>query len=268
MSDFSDTFIGRPNTVATYRSLFKNHIEPFVWGESHKNEQWAQHMIKYWNEISLSKRTQQILIRMLRDYISYMGGPEINIKKLKGIITRSEQQEEVKVLNKAEAQIVMEKCQALDPRFYPILMLGLHGGLRRGEIFGLRCGDTDLFKGRIRVAHSYDGPTKNGKTRYVPMSKALEGAMLGARNLLMRPIEQKIFERMDPNPKFRRICIAAGIEPMKFHSLRHTFATLALENGVSPRTVADWLGHSSVTTTLSIYWNLTKNETNVNEFLP
>jgi integrase len=48
----------------------------------------------------------------------------------------------------------------------------------------------------------------------------------------------------------------AGIrEDFTFHTLRHTFATLALEAGRSPKLVSTTLGHASLATTLNIYWN-------------
>ena len=101
----------------------------------------------------------------------------------------------------------------------------------------------------------------------MPMSDELEKTMIAARNLLMRPVDERIFEEMNPNPRLRRLLGLAKLPTIRFHDLRHSFATMALENGVSPRVVADWLGHSSVNTTLSIYWNLTNNDTSLN-FLP
>ena len=83
----------------------------------------------------------------------------------------------------------------------------------------------------------------------------------------MKPTDSKIFESQDPNPKLRRLLKAAKLPILRFHDLRHSFATMALESGVSPRQVADWLGHSSTNTTISIYWNLTKNTASL-DFLP
>jgi integrase len=66
----------------------------------------------------------------------------------------------------------------------------------------------------------------------------------------------------------RHICRRIGLPALRFHDLRHTYATLALESGVSPREVAGWLGHSSVQTTLQIYWGSLNTNTDVNSFLP
>lgn len=255
--DFTETFIGRPNTVATYKSLFKHHIEEFDIPKLKNNwtEAYTRVIMADWERRGLSRQTRSILIRLLRDYILFLGGPMIDSKRVIRSLERSEQEEEVTALTKEQVHDLMRITKLTEPAFYPILLLGLTG-LRRGEVFGLRCGDIDLFKKRVRVAHSYDGPTKSGKTRYVPMSDELEKTMISARNLLMRPVDAKVFERQDPNPKLRKLLERAKLPAIRFHGLRHTFATLALENKVSPRTVADWLGHSSVSTTLSIYWNV------------
>ena len=99
------------------------------------------------------------------------------------------------------------------------------------------------------------------------MSAELSRALTGARNLLLRDPTEKVFEQFDPNPILRRMCVHAQVPRIRFHDLRHTFASLALTNGVNAKQVASWLGHSSVVTTLEIYWNLTSEEAAL-DFLP
>lgn len=265
--NFEDTFFGRPNTVKCYRSLWRCRIKPYVekaevlrW-----NDEMTLFMLGQWKD--LSRRSQITLIRLLGRYVTFMGGPTIDTARWIRALERSEQAEEVRGLSASDAQKLMEACKRIQPRFYPILLLGLHAGLRRGEVFGLRGEDFDILKGRIRVCRSYAGPTKSGKTRYVPMSRELSRALFGPRNIMTSDPRDTIFEQFDPNPLLRALCDHAVVRRIRFHDLRHTFATLALESGVSPKQVQLWLGHSSLTTTLGIYWNLVEEKADLG-FLP
>lgn len=264
---FEDTFRGRPNTITVYRSLFRRHIEKHFPPQHIFTDQSVLEILASWEAKSLSRQTILSLLRLLKKYAAFCG-QKIEVTHLIRGIERSEQQEEHLVLNRAQATRLMEFCKRLEPKFYPVLLLGLHAGLRRGEVFGLRCSDVDMLKGKIRVAHSYNGPTKNGRTRYVPMSAELVRVMTAARNLLFRPGTERIFEVFDPNPVLRRVCYSAGLPELSFHGLRHTYATLALEAKVSPKEVQKLLGHSNLSTTLNIYWGITDEETDVEKFLP
>ena len=98
------------------------------------------------------------------------------------------------------------------------------------------------------------------------MSKDLEKTLLESDNL-NRIGNKKIFKLFDPNPRLRNICKKAGVPEITFHQLRHSFCTFALDAGTNPRIVADLAGHSSVSTTLSIYWSNITKEVNL-DFLP
>ncbi len=266
---FEDTLYGRPNTIKTYLSLYRRHIEPtdFEPDWTKWNEESTQITLGVWDQRGLGRSTKITLLRLLAKYVKFQGGPDIEVKKFIRSLERSEQQREVTTLTAGEASRLMKLAREKRPKFYPVLMLALHAGLRRGEIFGLRCGDVDILNGVIKVSHSYGGPTKSGKSRVVPMSPELSKALAGARNALMRDPSEKVFEQFDPNPVLKWLCRQIGIEPIVFHDLRHTFASMALTSGVSPKQVASWLGHSSVVTTLSVYWHLTSEVANL-DFLP
>jgi integrase len=268
--EFESTFYGRPNTIKTYTSLYRKHIRP---GDCEPDwikwdEESTQIMLAEWDRRGLSRSTKITLVRLLVRYVKFRGGPDIDGAKFIRALDRSEQQREVTTLTPAESSALMKQAKTAKPEFYPVLLLALHAGLRRGEIFGLRCRDVDILNGKIMVSHSYSGPTKSGKSRAVPMSAELAKALTGARNLLLRGPDEKVFEQFDPNPILRGLCRQVGISSeIVFHDLRHTFASLALTNGVNPKQVSTWLGHSSVVTTLSIYWNLTAEAANL-DFLP
>ena len=269
--NFTDTFEGRPNTIRTYECLFRRHIEPLISKTPDWAERWEEastrNMLREWEKKGLSRATKIALTRLLGRYVTFMGGPAIDTRKIIRNLERAEQQREVTALSKDEAQKLAETARRVAPKFYPVLLLALHAGLRRGEIFGLRCGDVDMLAGQIKVTRSYEGPTKNGKSRLVPMGAEIAKALTDARNLLLRGADEKVFEQFDPGPVLRRCCEEAGVRKIRFHDLRHSFASMALSSGVNPKQVSVWLGHSSVTTTLNIYWHLNSYKADLS-FLP
>jgi integrase len=146
--------------------------------------------------------------------------------------------------------------------------------MRRGEIWGLRWDDIDVLNDRITVQRSYDGPTKSGKSRIIPISFTLEQIFLAderfiSYNCIGKKSNRKRSKNMnviphnfDPNPLLRELMKKAGVpqEGRTFHSLRHTFSTLALESGRSPILVSKALGHAKLSTTIDIYWNVSKEK--------
>lgn len=265
---FIDTFFGRPNTIKAYRSLFRTHIEPAASAARCAN--WSEadtyNIISMWERRGLASSTQATLLRLLARFVKFNEGPTIDTQRFSRTIQRKDQQKEVTILNQTEATQLMQLCAKRDTQFYPVLLMALHAGLRRGEVYGLTYEDIDYLKGRVRVARSYDGPTKNGKTRYVPLSTELGEAV--NRWAFSKRLGDKLFKLEDPNPRLRGLCCRAGVPLINFHALRHTFATLALEAKTSHRKVQEWLGHASLTTTLNIYWGVINNGEESLDFLP
>lgn len=261
--NFIDSLIGRPNTIRTYKGLFLHHIAPYISIKDipNFNEQKVEQYVNRWVADDLSPRTVQSLITLLARYVKWAGGPELEVKHLSKKVGRMKQEEEIKALSKDEANKLIIVCKEEEPTFYPILMCGLHAGLRRGEVFGLRNGDIDHLKNRLIVRRSMDGPTKNGRTRTIPMSKELNDALLFTAT---KETNKRTFPRIKPNPILSKLCRLASISEVTFHDLRHTFATIALESGISPKQVQLWLGHSNLTTTLNIYWSAQKEISNMN----
>ena len=74
-------------------------------------------------------------------------------------------------------------------------------------------------------------------------------------NKLGKPIEDK-----RPGRNLKTILTSIGIEPIKFHALRHTYATRLFEAGIPPKTVQHLMGHSDIETTMNIYTHVMKEQ--------
>jgi integrase len=246
--DYLATLSGRPNTIATYTSIYKKWIEPRV--KNGVKESDIHSLMVDLKLAGLAPRTQKIVARVFKDYLTKVDLPTINVKKEIRCIERFELPGIPKALTRGEAEAVIKVCP---PSFLPVLLLGLHAGLRRGEVFGLSWEDVNLDRKSLLIKRSYDGPTKSGRPRTLPISPALDKSL---RALYSSGAGRgKLFKPFNPNPKLKKLCSRAKVKEVNFHCLRHTFVTLALESGVSPRVVQDLAGHQSLSTTLDIYWS-------------
>jgi integrase len=163
-------------------------------------------------------------------------------------------------------------------RHYPMLLCALRTGLRFGELAGLQWRDLD-FQGRfVEVRRSLqDGGRielpKNKRIRRVDMSRQLTGELQRLKSARTRealekgwgqipdwvfcneagkPLRKSDFERR----VFHKLLSTAGLRRIRFHDLRHTFASRLLQNGDSPAYVKDQMGHHSIKITVDIYGHL------------
>ena len=147
-------------------------------------------------------------------------------------------------------------------------------GLRRGEICGLQWSDFDGNTGTLKVCRTIHsqrkgeytvGETKTNqgmRTIILPHSvtEILRRRKADAISQWIFPDPVKPEDPVDPNAAYRHmktLLQRAGLPSIRFHDLRHTFATLALENGMDVKTLSAMLGHVSAATTLDIYTHIT-----------
>ena len=128
----------------------------------------------------------------------------------------------------------------------PIIICALHTGMRRGEILGLRWDQVDFGNGTIRVDKA-----KSGKPRFIPINGTLLGLL--RRQQIEHPGAEFVFPSFRTgraffkvDKAFKRACKLASITGLRFHDLRHTFASRLIARGVDIITVKELLGHSSV----------------------
>jgi len=226
----------------------------------------VKNMTHWWVQKDLSPRTVKTLVNLLSKWIYYNQGILLDTKAIVSSVMRQKQELEIKALSKIELESLLEEIKGSE--LYLPVILAAHTGMRRGEVFGLKWKDIDFLKGEITIRRSYEGPTKNGKSRIVPISKRLEEKLFAiykiqSDNCSEDRVISKIF---DPNPELKAACRRAKVRIISFHALRHTFASLALESKRSPRIVQQILGHTNLSTTLNLYWSLTNEKLNL-EFL-
>jgi integrase len=173
-----------------------------------------------------------------------------------------------------------------DPLHAPIL-LAATTGMRRGEVLGLRWRDTDLDAGRVAIRQTLAavrdvdgdggrhllvfGEPKTAKgRRTVPLPPQTVAVLRAHRKAQAAERLQAgpdytdrdlVFAEPDGTPihpdKFRKrfeVRIGrSGLPPVRFHDLRHTYATLALQAGVHAKVVPEILGHANIGITLDTY---------------
>lgn len=135
-------------------------------------------------------------------------------------------------------------------------------GLRRGELLALRWADIDFERSSIRVYEGYSanttGKTKSRKSRTVPMVEKVAKALkqIKQRSFKTGKTELVFISREHTNVdgsalrrRYMRTLDAAGLRQLRFHDLRHTFGSLAI-NVASIVQVQAWMGHADIKTTM------------------
>ncbi len=170
-------------------------------------------------------------------------------------------------------------------RLQALYVLAVTTGLRQGELLGLRWRDVDLEQRVVRVrqqltrtrtGRSFTTP-KNGKGRNVALTDFAVEALEDHRQ---RQIDEKreigslwedtglVFTSVIGTPvdvgnltnhSFRPLLERASLPRIRFHDLRHTFATLFLSNGTHPKIVQEMLGHANISMTMDTYSHVLPN---------
>ena len=184
---------------------------------------------------------------------------------------------EIEPLTADEVRTFLKAALKHSPEHYAFFLAAIHTGLRLGELAGLKWGDTDFIGKFLMVRRSYShgrmAKTKTKQVRRVDLSTSLWGEL---RRLRKTRKEEWLKEGKNEIPEwvfcnqvggppdvqnlknrhFYRCLEKAGLRRIRFHDLRHTFASLLLTNGESLTYVKDQLGHSSISMTVDVYGHL------------
>lgn len=262
LKSFEENYIRerlRPTTQSGYLTNINNHIIPHL-APVELSELTPDHIDSLTAQLhneGLSNKSIIYVHATLRKALNFAikrGELQSNVYALVDL-PRSDDYTYVTLDSKGARKLIEA---ARGKRIYPAVILALNYGLRRGEVLGLRGSDYDPDVGAIRIQRSRNY-VKNRVCETPCKTKN------GRRLVLLAPEHQRFFRILGPNEylfkysqnvlntEFAKVAKSIGYPGFRFHDLRHTYATLMMKNGVSPKIVSGVLGHSDVSVTLDIY---------------
>ena len=276
----------RPSSHQTYRGYIDNHIRPNI----------GDIPLEKLTSLDLQKLYKKLLTKGRVERLEAKGQPKglstktvRNIHQILSSALKLAQEQRIILANPAERcalpkvehremkTLPVEQLQsflreARESGVFELYYLELATGLRRGELLGLKWEDIDLQKGDLRVRRQIS--RINGEVMEAPLKtkNAYRTLPLAEDTIdVLKEQREKVGSSpwVFPSPNggpispdsvlhmLHRVLKRAGLPRVRFHDLRHTFATLALQNGVDIKTVSGMLGHFSAGFTLDTYAHVT-----------
>jgi integrase len=267
-----------------YESIIRNHLQPAFGNLKLKDLTWQRiqsfyaqsvgaptegkhsaRSIRHWNAVLSESLTYAVKKGYVaNNQCSLCDLPEVKEKDMRTLT--------------AEEAIRLEKASN-QSYYWPIIYSALSTGLRQAEIAALRWRDLNLTGCTISVNRSlyirhgvpeFKEPKTKRSRRSVAMTPKLAiflrqykahreavyletGKVLSQDDLVFTSVDFKPLNPSVITHNFQRIAARSGIKGIRFHDLRHTFASLTLSAGVPPKVISEALGHASVAFTMDVY---------------
>lgn len=273
----------KKSTYAAYQLLIQNHIKPYFGDLYEVNEEKVQQFVFDKLDAGLSEKTIRDIIIVLKMILKfgikngYLEYVQIDVK-----FPSKQDKKNLDVLSKADQKKFMEHLRNNFTFKNLGIFICLSTGMRIGEICGLRWCDVDTAEGVIKVRHTLqriyiiedetrhtelllDTPKTANSVRDIPMSSELLKMLKSLNKVVnenyyvisndIKPIEPRTYRNY-----YKKLCKQLDIPELKFHGLRHSFATRCIESKADYKTVSVLLGHSNISTTLNLYVHPNKEQ--------
>ena len=277
----------RPNTLFSYTAMIKNQINPYL-GNHPLSSLTTNEIQKFYNTIKKNGRVKfdkkhgtELADSMVRKvHMMLHEALDMAVKQrllvgnpTNGTALPKNNYAPKQILNDEQLDKFMNQIKQ-DKKWHDFFYTEITTGLRKGEICGLKWEDFDENRGTLKIKRS--------------IGKTINGVMLigetktetGSREILLPPSTAELLRRRKTNidsdwifPNLRNteepmnpqcayqhlktILKKAVLPSIRFHDLRHTFATHAIAGGVDAKTLSGILGHANASFTLDNYTHIT-----------
>ncbi len=276
----------KPGTWHRYSNDIRLHLTPTF---GHKRldtitRQDIRDLIATKHEAGLAWNSVRNFICPLREMLNHAvddGVLAVSLATRLGKLNKkpADRQQDIQPLTREELRLYLDTVRQHFPREYPFFLTLARTGLRRGEALALQWDAIDWNGRFLEVRHTYCHASrrlispKNGKTRRVDMSQQLTETLKTLLTERKKETLQKGWGEVPPwvftsetgtmidgdNLRQRVHCKAlkkAGLRYVRLHDLRHTFASLLIQQGESLAYVKEQLGHYSIQITVDTYGHL------------
>ena len=275
----------RPKTHIQYRQIVEQHINPML-GQIKLSELRPEMIQVAYNRktaAGISARTVRLTHSVLRSALNQALRMGLIYRNPATVVYQPKLKEaEMKVLD--ENQVRSFLIAAKGHRLETLFKLEVTSGLREGEILGLKWSDLDWENHQLKIQRQLQRVPGVGLIFSEPKSAAGRRMItLGSDTIASlkahssRQYAERVFAGdkwqendlifpstigtpLEPRNLFREfkdLLRKANLPDIRFHDLRHSFATLALSQGVSVKVVQEMLGHSDASMTLKVYSHTT-----------
>lgn len=270
----------KQNTYESHAYLVRKHIAPALGRVRLRtlNPAHVQGLYREKLDSHLSPRTVELIHTTLHKALGQAVKWELVPRNVADAVQAPRPtKKEINPLTMEQVRMLLSTVRG--DRLEALYVVAVTTGLREGELLGLRWQDVDLEQGKVRVVRqltrtrdglSFTAPKRN-KTRIVRLTTP---AMVALRKHKAAQNQERLkagslwqdtglaFTSTIGTPidvgnltyrSFRPLLESAGLPRIRFHDLRHTFATLMLSNNEHPKVVQEMLGHSTITQTMDTY---------------
>lgn len=273
----------KKSTYAAYQLLIQNHIKPYFGDLYEVNEEKVQQFVFDKLDAGLSEKTIRDIIIVLKMILKFgIKNGYLEYIQIDAKFPSKQDKKDLDVLSKADQKKFMEHLRNNFTFKNLGIFICLSTGMRIGEICGLRWCDVDTVEGVIKVRHTLqriyiiegetrhtelllDTPKTANSVRDIPMSSELLKMLKSLNKVVnenyyvisndIKPIEPRTYRNY-----YKKLCKQLDIPELKFHGLRHSFATRCIESKADYKTVSVLLGHSNISTTLNLYVHPNKEQ--------